>query len=158
MEKIFFSKLTSSISILGLHKNPLLKKQVRSILSSFYTAWALKSTCACCISFVDPFRMKRISQQYRGKNKFSDVLTFRTSDLQKENLINAENELLGDTFICLPIIKRFCMKRRTSFTGRLNKLLAHSFCHMLGYDHSTQHEFIEMNRVEKLLLSSLSLR
>ena len=88
------------------------------------------------IQVVDKTRMLQINEQFRGKRRATDVLSFPYS-LSKE-------EVYGEIIICPEVI----IKRVLGSTDlvppnvslRVCKLLIHSICHLLGHDHHTRPE------------------
>jgi probable rRNA maturation factor len=82
--------------------------------------------------------IRRLNRHYRGKNKVTDVLSFRLADgAPQPGGVAGEIEDLGDVFVCLPQVRR-----QAKAVGRFIKIeaalmVAHGTLHLLGYDHVT---------------------
>ena len=87
------------------------------------------------IAFVDDAAMKRLNQQFRHKNKTTDVLTFP-----------GEDRFLGDIVICLDQARRQSVQEKHSLATEVRYLLVHGVLHAMGYDHETDDG--EMNALE----------
>lgn len=67
------------------------------------------------VVIVGPRRMKEINSRYRGRNKATDVLTFRYSKEAAEIYISSQEA--------------------QKIAGGFKKLLVHGLLHVVGYDH-----------------------
>jgi probable rRNA maturation factor len=65
------------------------------------------------------------------------------------------NRLMGEVFLCLPVIEEQSIKLQESVDQRLAALVAHSFCHCLGYTHDTEEDYAIMRAKEEELLQHL---
>ena len=74
------------------------------------------------IVLVGQGRIKELNKRYRGKNRVTDVLSFRYGDS-------------GEIVICLQEIKKNAKKFKSVFEKELAKVLIHGVLHLLGYDH-----------------------
>jgi probable rRNA maturation factor len=100
--------------------------------------------------------------RYKGKRHSTDTLSFPyhdplTSELQSTEFEQEEDEskwCLGEIILCP---ERIIRGRITSISQniRLRTLLIHSFVHLLGYDHQTKSEYLQMRVVERSLLNQL---
>lgn len=96
---------------------------------------------------------------YRGKNKPTDILSFPFHpDLQAGDRIEPRSEddkNLGDLIISAEYVSAVVHEYETTFDERMRVLLVHGICHLLGYDHVTDDEFIDMQKMENYILSQL---
>ena len=98
------------------------------------------------------------NQTYRGKDKPTDILSFPYHELKPGQKIQAEEEddkNLGDLIIAPSYVQDDLERWEQSFDDRMDTLLAHGLAHLLGYDHETDEQFKEMQKVEKKLLKSI---
>ncbi len=99
------------------------------------------------------------NRTFRGKNKATDVLSFPFhTDLQPGDRIVAsdpEEKVLGDIIISAAYVAKQAQELHTSLYNRLRRLVVHGICHLLGYDHQTEHEYQQMLSLERELLSRL---
>ena len=66
-----------------------------------------------------------------------------------------EQKNLGDLIISAEYVQHTVEEYETTFDARMRVLLVHGICHLLGYDHQTDEEFAEMQRMETFLLNKL---
>lgn len=99
------------------------------------------------------------NKKYRNINKPTDILSFPYyPDLKPGEHILPEiptDKQLGDIIISLEYAQTEAKKLKTSLTKRLERLLAHGICHLIGYDHQTEQEYKMMLEKEMELLSHL---
>lgn len=99
------------------------------------------------------------NRNYRHKDKATDILSFPYhEDLQPGQRIkpkSEEDKNLGDLIISLEYLEKDAPKWNQTFLERLDILLAHGIAHLLNYDHQTEEEYKQMQKVEKKLLESL---
>lgn len=90
------------------------------------------------ISLVLDREMQKINQQFRGKNKPTNVLSFPAIDwnLLKKNIRQIKDFLyLGDIVISYETLKKESLAQNKSFENHLTHLILHSILHLLGHDH-----------------------
>ena len=101
----------------------------------------------------------RYNRDYRGKDKPTDVLSFSYHPTNRPGTkIRAktpEDKNLGDLIMSPAYIKTDLGRWGKSFDERMQELLVHGICHLLGYDHETDSEFRVMRRKELSLLRKL---
>ena len=88
--------------------------------------------------------IKKLNKKYRRINKMTNVLAFPMNDDISEN-----RKLLGDIVISLEAIIIEAKKYKISKRKYLCKMIIHGLLHLLGYDHIKDHDFHEMNKIEK---------
>jgi probable rRNA maturation factor len=107
-------------------------------------------------------KIKKINQQWRKKNKATDVLSFPQHSLAELKVINKKflrnkklaEWQLGDIVISLPTAKQQAEEKGHSFRHELAWLCAHGILHLLGFDHEiSPAEARRMRRWEKHLLT-----
>ena len=90
-------------------------------------------------------KMKSLNNQFRKKNKTTDVLSFPFD--YKSN----KNSYLGDIAISYEIINKRSTK--SNFFIEFDKMWIHGYLHILGYDHKKLKNFKKMNKKENLILN-----
>ena len=88
--------------------------------------------------------IKKLNKKYRRINKMTNVLAFPMNDRLSEN-----RKMLGDIVISLEAIIIEARKYKISRRKYLCKMTIHGLLHLLGYDHINDHDFYEMNKIEK---------
>ena len=102
----------------------------------------------CMIGFSE---MQALNKQYRQKDKPTNVLSFPCP------IPNAPDGFLGDIVLCVPQIEREAKEQHKSLSCHWAHLILHGTLHLLGYDHETEQEAIEMENLEVDLLAQLSM-
>lgn len=105
--------------------------------------------------------IRKYNREYRHKDKATDVLSFSYHQLKPGERIHVESEEdknLGDLIIAPNYVVHDAPKWGHSFDERMKVLLVHGICHLLGYDHETEEEYLVMNKEEKHLLSLIITR
>jgi len=107
------------------------------------------------LSFVSDETIQRLNNQYRNKNKPTDVLSF---SLQEGEFSYINPDILGDIVISADTAKIDAEKNSLSFEQEINFLIIHGLLHLLGYNHenTTKEEIKKMQKKEKELLELLN--
>ena len=90
-------------------------------------------------------KMKSLNNQFRKKNKATDVLSFPF------NYKFIKNSYLGDIAISYEIVNKRSTK--SNFFIEFDKMWIHGYLHILGYDHKKLKNFKKMNKKENLILN-----
>ena len=108
-----------------------------------------KNTLICSILLSGPKEIKNLNKKFRKKNKSTDVLSFPFYEKnQLNNKIRKEKEVyLGDIIINLSQVKK--KNNKDKFKEELNKLWIHGLLHLLGYDHKSNSQYLQMQKLEK---------
>jgi len=103
--------------------------------------------------------IRKYNFTYRKKNKATDILSFPYhTNLKPGQIIKIETDEdknLGDIIISLEFAQKDAIKLKHNLSKHLNMLLAHGIAHLLGYDHKTDNDYLEMQKVEQKLLESI---
>jgi len=109
------------------------------------------SAGSICLRIVSGEEMRSLNEQYRGKNKLTNVLSFPADlDSLPENL-----SLLGDIAICAQVVKFEAKQQNKSEQHHWAHLTVHGVLHLLGYDHQNDTDAKDMETLEIEILSSL---
>lgn len=103
--------------------------------------------------------IRHYNKTYRHKDKPTDILSFpfhpELQPGQKIKTRSDDDKNLGDIIISAEYVMDFIQKSGETLETRLQILLIHGVCHLLGYDHITDEQFAQMQRKEKFLLKKL---
>jgi probable rRNA maturation factor len=102
-------------------------------------AGALRVSGEVALVFTGDRRMRRLNQQYRGRDEPTDVLSFPGS----------RETGLGDIVISVETAARNAKGLGRTLPQELDVLALHGFLHVLGYDHETDDG--TMDRLERRL-------
>ena len=104
--------------------------------------------------------IRKYNKQYRQKDKATDVLSFPYHhDIQAgEKIIPAsdDDKNLGDIIISVSYVYHNKHNLDGDFHQRMDRMLVHGICHLLGYDHIDDDEYKQMLTLENELLQLIS--
>lgn len=114
------------------------------------------------ITFATKDEIRQLNKAYRNVDNHTDVLSFPLIDdfNQLEDYdedVNGEQIMLGDVVICLEKAREQAEEYGHSLQREIVYLFVHSLCHLLGYDHMTDEDKVEMRKLEEEVMSALNL-
>jgi rRNA maturation RNase YbeY len=104
--------------------------------------------------------IKKYNAEFRNKDKATDVLSFPFHHIApgtKIKPLTDDDKNIGDMIISIEYVQAAAKKLGTTFEKRMNRMLIHSLCHLLGYDHMQDDEFAIMIKREKSLAKKINL-
>jgi len=109
------------------------------------------------ISFTDDENIKKLNEQYLGRNKPTNVLSF---SLQEGEYGNINPQTLGDVVISVETAQQDAVQGKLTFEQEIDFLLIHGILHLLGYNHenSTAEETKKMKQKEKEIFNKISIK
>ncbi len=103
--------------------------------------------------------IRTYNRDYRHKDKATDILSFAYHATLKagERIKPKEEEdkNLGDLIISVEYVQNVAEEMGVSLHKRMQVLLVHGICHLLGYDHEIDADYRVMHRRESALLKHL---
>jgi len=84
------------------------------------------------VLFVGDRAMRTLNQQYRGKDRTTDVLSF---SLREGRFNKVQPNMLGDIVISVPTAGQQAVDAGLTLQQELERLLVHGLLHLVGYDH-----------------------
>lgn len=99
---------------------------------------------------VDDEEMARLSAEYTGKNKATNVLSF---PMQEGIGSGVAPDLLGDIVISADTAFAEARQAGQSLAARMAELMVHGLLHLAGYDHATKDEAARMEEKAGQLLA-----
>jgi len=108
----------------------------------------------------DDARIRELNKLWRGFDKPTNVLSFPSPDTQpgpaRTGLERTGLErTLGDIVISYETAAREAADEGKSLADHVAHLSVHGFLHLLGYDHESDGEAEEMERLERVILARL---
>ena len=104
------------------------------------------------IVFVSDTAIRKLNQQFRGKNYATDVLSFPTNHERFES----ENQShLGEVVISIERAAAQAEANGLTLKNEVQQLILHGLLHLCGHDHETDKG--EMNRLELKLRKKLGI-
>lgn len=102
-------------------------------------------------------RIKKLNNEFRGKDKVTDVLSFPLHENLRTSCYSATSLSLGDIAICYPQMKRQARDFKIGSMDEFIHLFFHGVIHLIGYDHEiSEKEEKLMMKWEKLALEKFS--
>ena len=104
------------------------------------------------IRIVSPAESQALNNQYRGKDKPTNVLSFPF-----EMPEGIELDLLGDLVICADVVSNESIEQNKPLFNHWCHMVVHGVLHLLGFDHINNLEADEMEQLEREILASLAI-
>lgn len=113
--------------------------------------------------FTNNATIKLYNHEHRGKDKPTDVLSFPYQEIQAGKRVRRSSlgdQNLGDLMISVEYVDKQLKENRAthleaSLEKHLIKLIVHGICHLLGYDHIEDKDWVRMRAKEGWLLKKL---
>ncbi len=116
------------------------------------------------VSLVSDRQIKKINQQFRGKNSSTDILSFGAVDeklLRKvglKKMVGTSKYLfLGDLVIAFETVKKEAIAQKKTFHNHLSHLILHGILHLIGHDHEDEKMAKIMENLEIEILKKLKI-
>ena len=107
------------------------------------------------INLSDDAQVAQLNQQFRGKDKPTNVLSFPFEDDFPE--LNQGPRPLGDIILAFETISREALEQDKPVGHHIAHLVVHGILHLFGYDHMERDDANEMEELEQQILSSLQI-
>lgn len=135
-----------TLKVLSPTQIPYNQKTIDDIAKNIWKIVNTSQKWTLNIVFVDPNSIQNLNKTYRGKDSVTDVLSFHYfedfSGLKK-------NDIAGEIVLCEEKVKEQALEYGLGEEKEFYKLIIHSVLHIIGYDHETDEEYEEMNKVEE---------
>ncbi|MHB8125625.1 MAG: rRNA maturation RNase YbeY [Desulfitobacteriaceae bacterium] len=111
------------------------------------------------LSLVTDARIHELNREYRSIDCPTDVLSFalQEDDPEEPQIIDCQDNMLGDIVISVERARSQAIEYGHPFERELLYLAIHGTLHLLGYDHETQEEQMNMRKKEEEVLNLLGL-
>jgi probable rRNA maturation factor len=109
-----------------------------------------------CVVLADDRHVQDLNLQWRGQDKPTNVLSFPAPRREGDEDEGA-TVMLGDIVIAYETLAREAEFEKRPFRNHLAHLTVHGFLHLLGYEHDTEDEAEDMERLEARILENLGI-
>jgi len=106
-----------------------------------------------CQRFVDITESQQLNSAYRGRDGPTNVLSFVAGVWDDQNSF-----YLGDLAICSPLICDEAMDQKKRIADHYLHLTLHGILHLVGYDHETKSDALEMESLETKMLGTIGIK
>jgi len=119
------------------------------------------------LRIVSPAESQQLNNDYRGKNKPTNVLSFpmQMDDVftQLQDMLDDEQEdenltpesILGDLVICADVVAQEAHLQAKSSDAHWAHMVVHGMLHLQGYDHIEDEDAQQMEQLETQIMQSL---
>lgn len=112
----------------------------------------IKGAAELSILLTNDEEQHELNQQWRGKDSSTNVLSFP----QIEPFAPVIG-ILGDITLARETLEREAVELDKSLSDHFTHLVVHGFLHILGYDHLTDAEALQMESLETQILAALGI-
>ena len=102
-----------------------------------------------CLRVCDAAESQALNDNFRGKDKPTNILSFPAGELAAAELP------LGDLALCWPVACQEATEQRKPLHHHLAHLTVHGLLHLLGHDHEQDTEAARMEGLEIAILADL---
>ncbi len=102
------------------------------------------------VLLTDDATIAKLNRDWRKIDKPTNVLSFPAAD-------TGAGVLLGDIVLAYETLVRECNEAGRDFLHHLAHLSVHGFLHLIGYDHQTDSQADEMEKLESQIMNRLKL-
>ena len=115
--------------------DPRISEVLEEYLRGIYPASEKYDSAEVSLTFMPPEEIRALNRDYRDVDEATDVLSFPMIDDSTEGFYSPVL-MLGDIVICPEEVSR--LHPELSEREAMCLMVAHSFLHLLGYDHDTE--------------------
>ena len=154
MLEIYFEDETTKI-------DKKIEDMIRKLLNHAATEEGLTGEMEVSVTFMMDTDIQEVNATYRGKNVPTDVISFALEELTEGEVAIVPEEgmptVLGDILISVETAARQAEEYGHDFNREIGFLALHGFLHLLGYDHMTEEDEVEMFGRQKEILALFGL-
>ena len=104
------------------------------------------------VRLVDTEEMQSLNRDYRQKDQVTNVLSFPAGDTT--GMPADANRPLGDIVVCAAVVSDEAARQGKAVADHWAHMLVHGALHLLGYDHESDAEAVEMESLETRILAA----
>lgn len=112
----------------------------------------VKGAAELSILLTDDEEQHELNKQWRGKDSSTNVLSFPQIEP-----FGPVVGILGDITLARETLEREALDLGKSFEDHFTHLVVHGFLHILGYDHITDTQALQMESLETQILTTLGI-
>ena len=138
-----------------------LVKKIINLIESELEVFKKTENLELAILLTDNEKIKILNNQFRKKDKATNVLSFPDRELNWEKLNEedfAGDVILGDIALAYEIIESESLASNLPIQNHFTHLLLHAILHLLGYDHEEEKDGDVMRVLEIKILSKLDIK
>lgn len=113
---------------------------------------ALLGPAELTIRFVDAEEGRVLNRDYRSRDYATNVLTFAYNEGEE---IGADEPTRADIILCTDVLEKEAAEQKKTLEEHTAHLVVHGVLHAQGYGHDDDEEAVEMEQLERDVLSAL---
>lgn len=122
-------------------------------LDTLYPPSKFYESAEISLTFTTPEGIRELNREYRGVDEATDVLSFPLIDDEAVEVPELPVLALGDIVICPEETER--LHPELNPHDAIILMIAHSFLHLLGYDHDTDEKQAEMWELQEKIAAKI---
>ena len=151
--EINVSSLLPAVTVL-----PVMEETVQTVLQKAAELYGLSEAAEVSVALCDDATIHQLNRDFRKVDRPTDVLSFALNEGEEPEIVDGPaEELLGDIIISVDTLERQAEEYGHSLERELAYLTIHGFLHLMGYDHETEDDKLEMRKEEEVVLSALGM-
>lgn len=152
----------TQIEYLNIEPDNTYEELINTVITKCFDVEGLKDkNLYVSIILTTPQDIQIYNKEYRKIDKATDVLSFPMFEKEEIQKIQQEgneiHDVLGDIIISLAQVKVQAEEYGHSFERELAYMLVHGFYHLMGYDHMTEEDKVQMRPKEEYILTELKI-
>ena len=133
-----------------------LEEFARNVVASTLSgAGSVSEDGEIALLFIGDLSIAEFNAAWRGKNQPTNVLSFPAT--QAMPIPEGEARPLGDIVLAHGVISREAAEQGKTLHDHTAHLIVHGVLHLLGFDHASEKEAEEMERLEVSILKGLGI-
>ena len=150
--QIAYKSENSEAGYIALKSVPELASIELWLTTALEAAGFKQESAELTIRVVDKAESQQLNNDYRQKNKPTNVLSFPFEVPE-----GVPCDLLGDLVVCLPVVEKEALEQSKTLNDHWAHMLIHGTLHLLGFDHIDDNEAEEMESLEVSILNQLNI-
>jgi len=123
------------------------RRLISAVIEKFLTVHRLPRA-QVSITVVGDYLMRRLNRQWRGRDRVTDVLSWREQDGP-----SVQPDFLGEIIIDWPQIVRQARRQGASVKDEFIFILVHGLLHLIGYDDKEESQARQMERLGRRFIA-----
>lgn len=128
------------------------KKSLMSNLNCIVSMIEFDYELTLDVSFIGRGTIKSLNEKFRNINSSTNVLSF------SDKIANNQLKRIGEVLICPAIAEEEAHRDKNDFNDYVGFLLIHGILHVIGYDHKTEAEQKEMEKLEETIFKGFKMK
>ncbi len=130
---------------------------LRAVHGGLDAAMGPEGPSEVAIVLADDAFVRDLNRDYRGIDQPTNVLSFANDDEPNAPVMAGAPRMWGDVIVAFETTDREAEEQGLSLSDHLSHLIVHGILHLVGYDHETDDQAAEMERLEVEILARMGI-